>query len=569
MNDEKFQPCFENSRRLLGPNRYFDAFGAVLEASLPAGHDPAALARWQENIHLLSAALGWPKPEMVSQKYGSGAILAISAPLDQLQLACDVNEISWDSAVSGFPLDLPAILPSLRAESAAERDPNLMAMIEAADARGLPVFVDDEAVSIGIGAGGQLWPRDALPPIAEIAWHSLAGAPLILVTGTNGKTTSVRLCAAMAAAQGAVAGYNCTDGVVIGGERLIAGDYAGPEGARRVVRHPAVTFAVLETARGGILRRGLAARQARAAIVTNISPDHFGEYGVDSLEDLAETKLTVARAVDADGLLVVNGENPLLLQRARRFERPIGLFALEHNHPALVSHRAEGGASCGVQEGRMILTWQGREHDLGLVAEMPLTIGGTASYNIMNIAASALAAAACAIPPAVIRTVLAEFGRSRMDNPGRMERWSYRGTEVLLDYAHNPDGMQGLLTVAQSLRQSGRLGLLLGQAGNRKNEDIRQLAAVAASSRPDLVLLKDEAGYLRGRKPGEVPSLLHDALIESGMEAKRLFIIENELDAAFTLLVWARPGDVAILSVHSNEILPRLRASLDLVTATC
>ena len=338
-------------------------------------------------------------------------------------------------------------------------------------------------------------------------WSELHGIPLAVVTGSNGKTTTVRLLAAMARAQGWNTGYSCTDGLFVGLERVDSGDWSGPAGARTVLRDPTVDAAILETARGGLLRRGIAIRDARAAVVTNVSPDHFGEYGIHALDDLADVKLTVAQALAPDGLLVLNADDSLLLQRAPALDQRIGWFALDDGQPQLQSHRNKGWHDLRGARWAPAPACRGVLHDLGVVAAMPITLGGTARYNIANAAAAALAACAMGIRRGAHRRGARALRRSAGDNPGRLQRWRYGdgpdGLQVFLDYAHNPDGLHGLLQVAGSTRGPGRLGLVLGQAGNREDSDIRALAAVAARFRPDRVWLKDIGGeYMRGRAAG-------------------------------------------------------------------
>src|SRR5208283_125006 len=240
---------------------------------------------------------------------------------------------------------------------------------------------------------------------------------------------------------------------------------------------------ILETARGGILRRGVAMSRAQVAIVTNISTDHFGEYGIYDLDALADVKLSVASVVVRDGLLVINADDDRLLTKAAdlasRFGGlpPLGLFALDADHPKLREHRLRRGATCGVRDGRLRLENLDVEHDLGAMAAMPLTVGGSATYNIANLAAAALGAVALGVQPTTIATAFTEFGARPADNPGRMMRFEVGGVLVLVDYAHNPDGLRGLLEVAEHLRSgAGRLGLLLGHAGNRQDADIDELA---------------------------------------------------------------------------------------------
>jgi UDP-N-acetylmuramyl tripeptide synthase len=268
-------------------------------------------------------------------------------------------------------------------------------------------------------------------------------------------------------------------------------------------------------------------------------------------------KLSVAAPVDSGGLLVLNADDAILRQGAEnltvRFGRrpPLGWFALDAQQPLLCDHRLRGGSTCGVHHGRLLLHHRGETHDLGPVSAMPLSIGGVAAYNIANLAAAALAAVALGISAASIRAVFASFGRNAHDNPGRMMRFEVGGAQVLIDYAHNPDGLRGFLSVARRLRgEGGRLGVLLGHAGNRKDEDIQALAAAAAEFCPDLIVVKENESQLRGRSPGEVPGIIRRELLRLGFPEAALPVRTTEFDAARYALDWARPGDVVALPLH-------------------
>jgi len=574
---------FEESRRLTGPNLCFGACGAVLEAPLPGGGEAAALTCWEGLITQMRQSLGWTRGPVVARTHASGATLAFAAPEDQLFTATEVNEWAWQRALEAtttlvFPRPFapghPAVgdptsaAATLAAMAADEARPALMALLEAARKRNLPAYLGEGLVSLGAGKGHQTWPIDAPPPPEQVPWSRLHDIPTVLVTGSNGKTTTTRLLAAMAAAQGWAPGFTCTDGISVAGAILETGDYSGPMGARAVLRDARVEAAILETARGGILRRGLAVAQTAVAIITNVSPDHFGEYGIHTLEDLAKAKLVVARAVAPGGLLVLNADDPLLVAHGRGPGCALGWFSLDADHPRLREHRRLGGATCGVQAGHLSLAWKGTVHDLGAVAAMPLSAGGHAAYNISNLAGAALAAAALGIAPAAIARVLATFGAAHGDNPGRLESWRFGGLTLFMDYAHNPEGLAGLLTVAVASRHTGRLGLVLGQAGNREDEAIRQLADAAARFQPDQVVLKDLDGYLRGRVPGEVPELLRQELEAEGVPADRMQVVLPEEQAVLALLTWARPGDVLVLPVHAQVARDAVRARLDRLEAT-
>ena len=304
--------------------------------------------------------------------------------------------------------------------------------------------------------------------------------------------------------------------------------------------------------------------------MTNVSSDHFGEYGIYDLDGLADVKLSVAALVDRDGLLVLNADDVLLRAKAdglaRRFgsSPPLGWFALDADLPTLREHRARGGATCGVRDGRLRLCHRGAEHDLGSIAAMPLTVDGSAIYNTANLAAAALVASALGIAAPTIAAVFARFGARSADNPGRMMRFDVGGVRVLMDYAHNPAGLRGLLEVAARLRRGrGRLGLLLGHAGNRQDADIEELARVAAGFRPDLVVVKESEAHLRGRAPGEVPRIIRAALLRAGLPESALAVRMSEAEAARCALDWARPDDVLALPVHSHSARTAVLAMLE------
>lgn len=568
---------FDDSRRLTGINLYFPATGAALE-TVGIAVDASLVLRWQANLAVARQALGWPAEAVVARLHAAGASLAMAAPPDQLYAATEVNEWALEAALGerlppaarryapghAAAWDPDQALPTLRAAAAAEACPHLAALLRQAAARGLPALLDDDALTLGEGTGGRTWSRPALPAVDEVDWDALAAIPVALVTGSNGKTTTTRLVAAMTAAHGWITGASSTDGVVVAGETIESGDYSGPGGARAVLRDRRVQAAVLETARGGLLRRGLAVAGVQAAIVTNISADHFGEYGIHDLDDLADTKLVVAGALAAGGVLVLNAEDPLLRARAPAGTRRLAWFALDADHPLLAAQRARHLPACGVRAGRLLLSLAGADHDLGAVDAMPLSVQGHARYNVANITGAALLAALLGVPPATIAAVLARFGGTNTDNAGRLMRWSFGPTQAWLDYAHNPAGLEGLIAVAQAARgPDGRFALVLGQAGNREDADIRALASTAARFAPDLVVLKDIESYLRGRASGQIAAILRDQLLHDGLADGAIHTCLDEVEAARVVLRWARPGDALVLPIHDAAARTAVIALLD------
>ena len=577
---------FEDSRRLTGGNLFFASTGAVLDTVGPPP-DAALLEDWRLRVMRARALLGWRETGLVARRHARGVSLALAAPLDSLFVATEINEWAYCSALAARePGRTAALEAALLAEAlenaadpatvvppvleeraalvrierlaAAERNGMLTALVATAGALGLPYTLDEEALTLGAGKSGRSFPMTALPAVDAVEWSALADIPTALVTGSNGKTTTVRLLAACARAHGWHAGYNCTDGVFLDGETLASGDYSGPAGARRVLREPRTEAAILETARGGILRRGIAVSQARVAIVTNVSSDHFGEYGIDDLEGLADAKLAVAGLLVDGGRLVLNADDALLVARATelpaRFGRSVALawFALDADAGLLKAARARGEPTAGLRAGRLVLEEGGRTADLGAIAALPLSLGGSALYNIANLAGAALGAVALGIPAATVARVFASFGRLPGDNPGRMMRFASGGVQSIVDYAHNPAGLRGLLEVAEHLRERrGRLAVLLGHAGNRQDADLVAVAEVVAGFGPELVVVKEDEAHLRGRPPGEIPRILRDALLAAGLDAGKVELAPSELEAARRAIAWARPGDVLALPVHS------------------
>ena len=573
----------------MGGNRFFASAGAVLEV-VDVSIDDGLLDAWRVRVERAAMRLGWSVRQSVALWHAGGASLAIAAPYDQLLLATEVNEwalcaalverdpIRWsmleaalaaealqgdDTSTNPAADTLPVIeesaaLARFAQLSSAESHPKLRALLDAAATRELPHVVDDSELTLGAGAGGRSFSLTSLPNIGDVRWEELRDIPTAIVTGSNGKTTTVRLLAACARRHGWRAGYNCTDGVFLDDEALAMGDYSGPAGARMVMRDKRTQAAILEAARGGILRRGIAVSRAHTAVITNVSSDHFGEYGVHDLAGLAEVKLAVAAAVPASGLLVLNADDLQLRTQAdglvRRFGRcpPMGWFALNEDQPTLIAQRLRGASTCAVRDGRLRLSYAGSEHDLGPIRDMPLSMNGVATYNVANMAGAALAAAALGIAPGTIAAVFAQFGSNAADNPGRMMRFDRNGVIVLIDYAHNPDGLRGFLRVADRLRGgAGRLGLLLGHAGNRNDADIVQLARTAAEFHPDLIVVKENEMQLRGRAPGEVPRIIRAQLLSLGLPDSAVPVECSEVEAARHALDWARAGDVLALPLHS------------------
>ncbi|HEX4495636.1 MAG TPA: Mur ligase family protein [Thermoanaerobaculia bacterium] len=552
-----------DSRRLTGPNLLLDRPGAILEVSLAPEEGAAAIPVWAAQARRLLDAVGWTGTEIAMRRFDGGASLAITAPIDGLYAATEINDWAWgaaEAAVLGLAApDFPAAVARLRDEIAREANPALIALQAEAASRGVAFLADDHFASVGLGKGSLVWPVRALPEAGDVDWNHVYDTPVLLVTGTNGKTTTVRLLAAIVDASEQMAGTTSTDLVEVGGEVVDRGDFSGPGGARALLRDRRVEVAILETARGGLLRRGLAVSRADAALVTNIAADHLGEFGILDLPALTEAKLVIARAVGPKGRIVLNADDPELVAAAAKrggLCAPIVWFSLDAANPVVKKALAAGGEVCFLDGGALVLArGKGKSREriaVTQVEDVPVAFGGAARHNVANALAAIAMASTIGIPADAMATGLRRVGNSPEQNPGRANVFERDGVRILLDYAHNPHGLTALLDIASSFPAERRL-LLLGQAGDRTDEAIRDLARAALPFAADRIVIKELPEMLRGRPPGEIPALLEDELRRHGVPAGRIERADSELEGARRLLEQARPGDLVVLLVHTQR----------------
>jgi UDP-N-acetylmuramyl tripeptide synthase len=554
-----------DSRRLTGPNLLSDRAGAVLDVIVPEQHAEPAIAAWQAAVRQLLDAVGWQREQLHVHRFPGGASLAITAPIDTLNAATEVNEdalAAANAALAGLPPpDRDGTAARLRQLIAAEQQPRVLALSQAAAERRVTFLVDDALVSVGTGTGAHWWPL--APAVETVPWSRVHDVPVALVTGANGKTTTVRLVAGLLEAAGRVPGYCCSDSVTVGHETLERGDWSGPGGARLLLRDRRVEAAVLEAARGGILRRGLAVSRADAAIITNIAEDHFGEFGVFDLHSLARSKLVVRRALGPSRPLVLNADDPTLVELAPQGEVPIVWFTLEPPSPLVRAHLEAGGDAALLDAGQLVLARGARRIALAAVDELPIALGGVARHNIANALGAAALASYLGVPPAQIAQGLRDFGGGPGENPGRLNLFSLGGVTAVADFAHNPHGMAALVASAAALPAVRRL-VILGQAGDRDDRALRDLARSAWAFHPDRIVLKEMDNYLRGRAPGEITGIMREEFLRAGTRPEIITTAPSEYDAVIEALTWARPGDLLLLPVHSERtrvlaLLERLR----------
>jgi cyanophycin synthetase len=313
----------------------------------------------------------------------------------------------------------------------------------------------------------------------------------VAVTGTNGKTTTTRLLAAIASASGMRPGWSSTDGVYVSGSAVALGDWSGPGGAREVLSRADVDFAILETARGGLMQRGMSVSAIDVAVFTNVSPDHLGLAGLDTIEDLAWAKAAVCRVVRPSGWVVLNAEDRLVRQYHDHGPGRPWFFALDPAGEGAGYAAALGAPLTTVRAGRIVVEGPDRRVDVIAVSEVPVALAGLSQENIANALAATSAGLAMGLPLAGVRQGLAQFVPDAISGAGRMNIWTVPVTgggavTVILDFAHNEAGAVALLRVARGLRKPGaRVHASIGNAGDRTDAVYQQLEVLGKTAMHD------------------------------------------------------------------------------------
>lgn len=532
-----------------------DRPGAAAEVVLADDVKDGVIAQWTTHVRTLLQAVGWADEHVVTRHYKGGATLAITAPVDCLYAATEIVEAAWGyvqaKADDDAPPTLDTLVENLSLEIAGERNPDLLALTEAAKRKGITCLFDDDEVTLGLGRLSQSWPRDQIPSPDAVDRDAVADIPVALVTGTNGKSTTVRIAAAIGAAAGLTVGFSTSDWVKIGDEEIASGDYSGPEGARLAMRDKRVDLAVIETARGGLLRRGLPLPKAATCLITNIAADHLGEYGIHDVGALADAKFVVSKAVEQSGTLILNADDERLRSRGQAFSGDVAWYGLSLSDADVPSN----GYAAFILDGHFAVARQGIVTPILPIEDFTPALGGAASYNVSNALGAILLMSILGVDPDAIRDGLLNFESTAEDNPGRGNFMDIGGVKVVIDFAHNPHGMSALTQALNSVPAKRRL-YMCGQGGDRSDADIYQLTKVIRDAEPDAIIVRDMPSKLRGRKPGEVPALIHEYLADMAYPKDQIFDAETEVAAVAKAFKWASPGDLLVLLIYENRHAP-------------
>lgn len=378
--------------------------------------------------------------------------------------------------------------------------------------------------------------------------------PIIAITGTNGKTTTTRLIASVLMGIGRKVGWTSSTGVLIQQEVVVRGDYTGPSGAARVFEEPDVDIAVLETARGGILLRGLGYQSNDVSVITNITEDHLGLHGVQTVDGLRDVKSVVAQVTTPDGFVVLNADDPLSYSVRERVTAQVILTSKDESNPGLAEHLEQGKWGVYVRDGAIVSALDGEIEAVAALDQIPITFGGRAPHMVENALSATAVLLAAGVSVEEVRDGLAAFHNRSEQNRGRLNVFKVDEGYVILDFAHNPAGLGLLLAFGRRFVEgNGRLIGVVGTAGDRTDDTLRSVGRIAAE-RADYTIFKDTSRYLRGRESGEILLLLHEGFRSGG--GGDYEDAESERPAALRALELLQTGDVvALMCIEDYDFL--------------
>ena len=400
-------------------------------------------------------------------------------------------------------------------------------------------------------------PRNvAAPVIDKLFPHgSTSRIPIIAVTGTNGKTTTTRLISHIAKMNGYRVGYTTSDGVYIQNRLLMTGDCTGPASAEFVLRDPTVNMAVLECARGGLLRAGLGFKKCDIAIVTNVASDHLGLKGIHTIEQLARVKGVVPETVLPDGYAILNADDELVYDMRRSLDCNVALFSMDENNPHIKALQRKGGVTAIYENGYVTICRGEWKMRVLKAKDIPLTYGGKAKFMIQNVLPAIIAANVQGISIEDMKAGLETFIPSATQTPGRLNLFKFKNFNILLDYAHNPAGMRALKDFTDALDATVKVGIIAG-IGDRREEDNNEMGSIAAEMFDEIIIRQDKR--LRGKTEEELIKMLEDG-IKMKDPNKKITIIPSEKEAITFAVKNAVKGSLIVLS---SDVIPE---ALDLV----
>lgn len=539
---------FLDARRLTGPNVLWNKSGAILDIACTQEEADQLIPFCEDHIRRMLDVVGWGDESICHIRFLGGLSIAFSAPIDALYAASAINEWVWACCGAEFgdgeAVDFKSTVAEIKAAIIEEVNPPLLKLQTAAIEHDVSFLWDDDEVSIGHGSNSQTWPFRELPDPHDLDWSQYSDVPTGIVTGTNGKTTTVRIAKHLLQSAGRTVGLSCTDWVSVNDEIIDRDDWSGPGGARMVLRQPKVDTGILETARGGLLRRGLGVETAEVALITNIAEDHLGDFGSQSVEELLDIKWVISHAVEKEGRLILNADDHLLVEKSKEFGGDMIWFSLSDSNPVIADHVSNGGVAFICSDGDLTRLEGQERQTICAACDIPITLNGAAEHNIANALGAAALTEELGLRLEQIRDGLLTM--SQDSNPGRSNLYEVDGFEVLVDFAHNPQAMQALFAMARAVPAKRRV-LCFGQAGDRTDEQIRELARSAWAIGLEMAIISELQTYARGREPGEVFGILRNELMKAGARDDQILHFQEERESFDAALEWAEDGDLVVI----------------------
>jgi cyanophycin synthetase len=394
-------------------------------------------------------------------------------------------------------------------------------------------------------------PRNVAAPVIDKLFPPGATSriPIIAISGTNVKTTTTRLIAHMAKMKGYKVGYTTSDGVYIQNRLLMEGDCTGPASAEFVLRDPTVNFAVLESARGGLLRAGLGFKKCDIGIVTNVSADHLGLKGIHTIGQLAKVKAVIPETVLPEGTAILNADDDLVYAMRKNVECNVALFSLDENNPHIKAMQKRGGISAIYENGYITICRGEWKIRVIKAVNVPLTFGGKATFMIQNVLPAVITAYLRGLSIEDMKMSLETFIPSATQTPGRLNLFKFKNFQILVDYAHNPSGMRALKQFVNNLEASVKVGIIAG-IGDRREEDNNEMGSIAAEMFDEIIIRQDK--QLRGKTEEELIKMLKDGIAKEDPN-KKVTVIRSEREAILYAVKNAKKGALIVLS---SDVIP-------------
>jgi cyanophycin synthetase len=529
-------------RVLEGPNLYFPRAAVKLTLDItPLASAPTVTAtRLGRRIGLANALPGEPDTGF-RQRF---AVRAVTRLVRAIARESGTSRLAVRVRTTSDPHQIVVAYPWRHRSRAEEMGRAVAAVLDAVPGDDVAQAVSSAAARVASAEDGPE-PQTITPEI-----------PVVAVTGTNGKTTTSRMIAHIARVDGRVVGWSNTDGIYLDGDLVEGGDYSGPSGAGRVLALPGVQLAVTETARGGILLKGIGLSRNDVSVVTNVSADHLGVQGIDTLDQLAEVKAVVPRITRRRGWAVLNGDDPRVFAMRGVIRAHPWVFSRHPDSPAIRETLNDGGRATTVIDGWVAVLAPGRDPDpVVVLTDVPMTLAGLSRFNVENTLAATSAALAIGIPRTSVIEGLRDFRPDAEHNPGRMNFFTVPveggAASVVIDLAHNEAGLEALIEIMNGVRPPGsRLLLGLGAVGDRTDELIGRLGEIGAMG-ADVVAIGHKQRYLRGRTVEELDCLLREGAERVGVTDVTSY--DTEVECLAGLAAQARPGDVVGLMCHAER----------------